>query len=104
RQTPGPAPRLRTRRDTAPEGVEHAIEQALAKTPADRFATATQFAEALERAASRRAGPGPRRLPRAVVVLGGVLAFVALADTAVLLYPRSCVAFEQRVCDLIADV
>ena len=103
RQSLEPVPRLRTLRDTVPEGVEHAIEQALAKTPADRFATATQFAEALERAASRRAGPGPRRLPRAVVVLGGVLAFVALAATAVFLYPRSGVAFDQRDWILIAD-
>src|SRR5437870_111199 len=53
--------------------------------------------------ASSIAAPGPRRLPRAVVVLGGVLAFVALAATAVFLYPRSGVAFDQRDWILIAD-
>ena len=34
-------------RDTVPPPVERAVERALAKVPADRFATAGQFAEAL---------------------------------------------------------
>ena len=38
---------LRTSRDTVPAGVEHAVLTALAKLPADRFATAAQFATAL---------------------------------------------------------
>jgi TolB-like protein len=42
-----PVPALRTVRRTVPAGVEHAIERALAKVPADRFATAREFAEAL---------------------------------------------------------
>jgi TolB-like protein/tetratricopeptide (TPR) repeat protein len=35
-------------RDTVPAGVEHALSKALARSPADRFATAGQFAQALE--------------------------------------------------------
>jgi serine/threonine-protein kinase len=40
-------PRVRLARDTVPEYVEAAIERSLAKLPADRFATAHDFAEAL---------------------------------------------------------
>ena len=38
---------LHTLRDTVPPGVEHAVLTALAKIPADRFATAADFATAL---------------------------------------------------------
>jgi hypothetical protein len=40
-------PSLRTVRDTVPLTVERAVRKALAGVPADRFATAAQFAEAL---------------------------------------------------------
>ncbi len=40
---------LRTLRDTVPQGVEDAVTKALAKTPADRFGTAEEFARALDR-------------------------------------------------------
>jgi serine/threonine-protein kinase len=42
-----PVPPLHTVRATVPPGVETAIERALAKVPADRFATAAEFGEAL---------------------------------------------------------
>ena len=42
-----PVPSLRTVRRTTPIAVELAIQRALAKAPADRFATAGEFAEAL---------------------------------------------------------
>ena len=42
-----PLPRVRTVRVTVPDYVEAAIDKALAKVPADRFATGTEFAEAL---------------------------------------------------------
>jgi serine/threonine-protein kinase len=42
-----PVPHLRTVRDV-PEAVEHAITKALARSPADRFTTAAQFASVLE--------------------------------------------------------
>ncbi|HEX5818978.1 MAG TPA: protein kinase [Gemmatimonadales bacterium] len=51
-EKPVPPSRLR---DTVPEGVEDAILTALAKLPADRFATAADFATALGAAGSRPA-------------------------------------------------
>lgn len=42
------APALRSRRATVPPHVEAAVMKALEKTPADRFASAAQFADALE--------------------------------------------------------
>ena len=64
RHTLDPVPSLRTLRPTVPVGLQEVIERALAKMPADRFVTALEFGEALER--SRRApatpGRGTRRL------------------------------------------
>ncbi len=80
-----PVPHVSTLRDTVPESVEQAITRALARTPADRFATAAGFSEALttvEDPGERPAGGrGPRR--RVVVGLVGVAAVGALAATVV---------------------
>ncbi|MDE3217185.1 MAG: serine/threonine protein kinase, partial [Gemmatimonadota bacterium] len=46
---------VRVLRDTVPQGVDDAIMKALAKTPADRFATAEEFARALDAGMSRAA-------------------------------------------------
>ena len=57
-------PRLRIVRETIPDAIEEVIERALAKVPADRYQTATQFAEALAAASSgriSRIAPQPRR-------------------------------------------
>jgi len=40
-------PHVRIARESVPENVDHAIEKSLAKIPADRFASAQQFADAL---------------------------------------------------------
>jgi TolB-like protein len=45
-----PPPRLRTVRHTVSPALEAAVEKALEKVPADRFATAGEFAEAIETA------------------------------------------------------
>jgi serine/threonine protein kinase/lipoprotein NlpI len=50
RHTLDPVPPLRTARPAVPEAVQRAIEKALAKVAADRFATAAQFIEALSAA------------------------------------------------------
>jgi serine/threonine-protein kinase len=42
-----PAPPVSTLRETVPEAVDYALVRALARVPADRFATAEQFAQAL---------------------------------------------------------
>ena len=47
-----PVPSLRTVRAMIPAGVERAITRALAKSPADRFATTAEFALALTQAAT----------------------------------------------------
>ena len=50
-----PVPSARRLRETIPTAVDRAIAKALARTPADRFATTYEFAEALR--ASRDSGP-----------------------------------------------
>src|SRR5260370_29764202 len=54
RHASAPPPSIRSVRPTVPDAVERIVFQALAKAPADRFATAAQFAEAL-----RAPGPDP---------------------------------------------
>jgi serine/threonine-protein kinase len=60
-----PVPKITTLRETVPASVEAAINSALAKSPADRFATALQFAEALMKPADI---PVPSEL-KSIVVL-----------------------------------
>ncbi len=54
----GPAPGVRRLRATVPAGVEQALLKALATVPADRFASAAAFAEALTR--PRAVHPTPK--------------------------------------------
>jgi serine/threonine protein kinase/Tfp pilus assembly protein PilF len=63
-------PSMRTIRPEIPERVELALNRALAKVPADRFATADEFAEALE---ARGAALEPSATPEASIA---VLPFV----------------------------
>jgi len=48
---------LRVVRDTVPEGIDNAVAKALAKTPADRYATAGAFAAALQQSATGSSRP-----------------------------------------------
>src|SRR2546430_6260191 len=50
RHTLDPVPPLRTIRREVPPALEHAVLKALAKLPADRFATAAAFSDALTQA------------------------------------------------------
>jgi serine/threonine protein kinase/Tfp pilus assembly protein PilF len=78
-----PVPHLRTVRSTVPEAVEQVVFRALAKVPADRFATARQLADALAVAArAQGVPPMPRRRPRRSVVLLSVGAAVFVATAA----------------------
>ncbi len=81
--------RVRTVRDTIPEHVDAALGKALAKTPADRFASAGDFVRALETpvtetsamASAARTKRGKLTLAGvAVVVLGLAVAGYALRD------------------------
>ena len=83
--TEAPVPPSR-QRDTIPEAVEDAVLTALAKLPADRFATAAEFAAALANGgtASRRTsrsvarpGTAPPRKRRAMLYGGVALGTVA---------------------------
>ena len=93
---------LHTVRDTVPPGIEHAVSKALAKLPADRHATAAEFAAALtnhvtstlnwvEPIASRPRWRDPLVLGLgvAVIVLSGVAALLAtrIGNTAVDPFP-----------------
>jgi len=80
-----PLPALRTLRSTAPAALEAAIVKAAAKVPADRFATAGEFAKALSADATTAVPPTPvapairsirRRwwIPTALVVAAGLAA------------------------------
>jgi eukaryotic-like serine/threonine-protein kinase len=62
-----PVPHVRTLRDSVSEGVERALMRALAKVPADRFATAGQFAHALGQPRATKALAATR--PPAVATL-----------------------------------
>ena len=84
--TEKPVPPTRIR-DTIPASVEHAVLTALQKLPADRFATAKEFAEALvaKGRTVRRDGRHSRRArPRALRAFraSSLLAAVALISTA----------------------
>ena len=62
-----PPPSVRTARPTVPESVDQAIRKALAPVPADRFASAAQFAQALQptdRRPTPARGTADRRSPR----------------------------------------
>jgi Protein kinase domain/WD40-like Beta Propeller Repeat len=76
--------RVRTVRDTVPEGVDTAVAKALAKIPADRFGSAADFAQAVTTAfATAPAGPARRGRGPALAIAGGVA--VALGITLFLL-------------------
>ena len=83
--TEKPAP-LMARRDRIPPAVEDAVLTALEKLPADRFASAAEFAAALagaggatslSRTAPVRRAPAPRR--RALIAAGAAVAALAAA-------------------------
>jgi tRNA A-37 threonylcarbamoyl transferase component Bud32/tetratricopeptide (TPR) repeat protein len=90
-----PVPSLRTLRATIPESVERAVRQALEKSPADRFATAEQFGEALHaRHFGETSGAGRRgRWLRGHPLLIGL--FLALGAGAAWYVARGAVANER---------
>ena len=75
------APSIRRARPSVPEGIDAALRKALAPVPADRFASAAAFAQALDTAARTIPGAAARRrfpvgaatLALGVVIGGGLL-------------------------------
>lgn len=88
RHTRDPVPPLRTLRPTVPQGLQDAVERALAKDPVDRYASAPAFAVAVRRAA---VGPpsadSPNRARWSVrdrrILIGAGIVLVAAASGAV---------------------
>ena len=84
---------LHTVRDTVPPGVEHAVSKALAKLPADRYATAAEFAAALvDHATPVAQWPKPsaaRPRSRDPLVLGLGAVVIALAGVIAMLATRA---------------
>jgi Tol biopolymer transport system component len=90
---------LRVVRDTVPEGVDSAVAKALAKIPADRFASAAEFAQSLvtgreARGAGRKPIPWPWLTGAAGLALIGVLVWL-LPDRAA--SPMSAIPQPRQV-------
>ncbi len=85
---------VRLRRDTVPPSVERAVQKALAKVPADRFATAAEFAAALKGGTRLTYSPadGIRAIAgvhgRRLLWLAGAAILMLLAVVAGLTVPR----------------
>jgi len=95
-------PSLRAVRETVPEAVEQTINKALAKVPADRFATVARFAAALN--AGLTAGPPSARTRHARkvwVAALGVVVLAIVAATRLLTHPAT--SKPQRVAVLYFD-
>jgi serine/threonine-protein kinase len=74
-------PSLRVVRPKVPPALQEAIERALEKVPADRFATAGEFANALEHAARRRGWTRRRAFSAgALVVVSAAIGYVFIGD------------------------
>ena len=80
-----PVPRLTTVRQALPKSVEAVVFRALAKSPADRFSTAAEFAQVLEAVAKDplvSVAQSPRKTRRAALVTLAGAALVAVASMA----------------------
>ena len=99
---------LRTQRHTVPEHMEAAVERALEKLPADRFASATDFARAVAQpgadAAPRSRGGVPSIVRRrtTLIAAGGwaVAALLGIALAALLLRPERPLPVSRFSVDL----
>jgi hypothetical protein len=82
-----PAPRASVKRDAVPPVVEAALIKALARKTSDRFATAPEFAAALD-ASMPPHSPDKDGAPRRKLLAAGTLAIGAIIATALLLRPH----------------
>lgn len=83
----GPRPHVREIQKSVPQAIDQVIVKSLAQDPADRYATATDFSEALGKAlmgeltgGSRRWGPIVAGVVTALVIVGAFLGFRAWAN------------------------
>jgi TolB-like protein/tetratricopeptide (TPR) repeat protein len=101
RRMADPVPPLRTVRESIPEPVEAAIERALAKVAADRFATPTEFTNAL---ATPAAAPRPTRRRFRLVAAVAALSVIALGVAGLVMAHRSPVPPSAAVIAIIPFV
>jgi serine/threonine protein kinase len=90
---------IRIIRPSLPRGVENAIRRALAKVPADRFRTATQFVDALE-AGIAEPPEVPKPLaprPRSRALIAAAATVALLAGTAIVLNLRGPTLDTDRI-------
>ena len=86
-----PVPRLATLRPTISAGVQRVIEKALAKVPADRYATATEFRSALkqllsgEHLVAEAGGPGTTSRRRSTLLTYGGVGLAVVIGSAIAL-------------------
>jgi TolB-like protein/tetratricopeptide (TPR) repeat protein len=71
--------RIRTVRDTVPEGIDRAVAKALAKVPADRFVSAAEFTAALTAPGGGSTGGRRRRRVGIRAALAGAVVLAAIA-------------------------
>ena len=72
---------LRVLRDTVPVSIDEAVAKALAKTPADRFASAGEFSRALDVKSATESGPSATPIAkssRRTAIIAGVLVLAAI--------------------------
>jgi tetratricopeptide (TPR) repeat protein len=87
----GPVPSVRHLRESVPQAVDAALVRAMAKSPADRFATAAEFAKALAESGDSRA------TPRAARRLGMFTAGAAVMVALVIAYVRHSQGHEPAL-------
>ncbi len=112
RKLTGSVPSLRVVRESVPDELEDIVVRALAKAPADRFATASQLVEALNRVAITTSGvrttvSARRRPRRSRVVLTTLVAVVVVAASSALVLRflgPSDIGFQERDWIVIADL
>ena len=100
-------PSLRSVRETVPEAFENVVLKALARSPADRFATATLLAEALKDPATvTPVRTRVVRMPRAVIGAAAVLVLVVAIALWLLLKlaPTSFAPATRRQLTFVGDI
>ncbi len=108
RHTVDPVPSLRTVRPTVSPSLERVVMKALAKVPADRYADAAEFQEALRKSDTTEqtevvpaARPERRRVARTAI--GVAVAAAAITVAAVWARGRSSLHFHDKDWIVVAD-
>ena len=83
-----PLPAVRSIRPDVPEWAERALTRALARNPADRYATAAEFGEALAVPSHSAESPPVRPGQRRLLWMGAGAATLAIVGAAVAFLPR----------------